>query len=142
MTATLLTKLNEPNVIRHVKGVEELPALVNIFSRRLNRLTPALRGLGIEVSIWHKEDGSYCSLKRLGHFVKEADALTRQASGDPSVTTTKKGKDFKPADGSDGSERFDDAPIKELPPKPEAHVQAPAQEDVADNQVAVKGGAA
>lgn len=139
MTATLLSKLNEREIMRNVRGIEDFPILTNIFSRRLNRLTPVLRGLGIEVSIWHEEDGSHCKLKRLPNFAKEADALTRHASANPSVASPKEGKDFKPTDGSDGNERFDDAPQKQVPTEPKTQ-NAPTHE-VPDNQIAAKGGA-
>ncbi|MFN4259534.1 MAG: hypothetical protein ACK4RK_09560 [Gemmataceae bacterium] len=144
MTATLLSKLNEPDIMRKVRGIEDFPILTNIFSRRLNRLTPVLRGLGIEVSIWHEEDGSHCTLKRLPNFVKETDALTRQSSANPSVANPKKGNDFKPADGTDGTERFDVAPAKTQAADPVADTEQSKTEvsPTLDNQVAVEGGAA
>lgn len=144
MTATLLSKLNEPDIMRKVRGIEDFPILTNIFSRRLNRLTPVLRGLGIEVSIWHEEDGSHCKLKRLPNFAKEADALTRQSSANASVANTKKGKDFKPTDGSDGTERFDEGPAKDRLTAAGAEADQPATSGspTPDNQVADVGGAA
>ncbi len=144
MTATLLSKLNEREIMRNVRGIEDFPILTNIFSRRLNRLTPVLRGLGIEVSIWHEEDGSHCKLKRLPNFRKEADALTRQSSADPSVANPKKGKDFKPTDGSDGTERFDEGPAKAsiAAPVAEADQHKTEESPTQDNQVATEGGAA
>ncbi len=139
MTATLLEKLRKTEIFRNVRGIEDFPILTNIFSRRLNRLTPALRGLGIEVCVQHKEDGSYCKMTRLKGFMKEVDALTRHASANPSVASPKQGIDFKPTDGSDGNERFDDAPQKQVPAEPKTQ-NAPTHE-VPDNQVAAKGGA-
>jgi len=144
MTATLLGKLNEPDVRRKIRGIEDFPILTNIFSRRLNRLTPAIRGFGIEVSIWHEEDGSHCKLKRLPNFVKEADALTRQASGSPSGATRKQGRDFTTADDADGTERFDDASGTAQVSNPVAgNDHVPAEEPPAQvNHVVVGGGAA
>ncbi|MEZ6142073.1 MAG: hypothetical protein R3B84_16025 [Zavarzinella sp.] len=108
MTATLLNKLSEQEIARKITGFENFPVLTNIFSRRLNRLKPVLRGLGIEADIWHEEDGSHCKVKRMSDFRVESDAFTRQSSGIASVAIPIKGKDFHPTDGSDEKARFDD----------------------------------
>ncbi len=102
---------------------EEIPAFTNIFSRRLRRLIPVLKGYGVEVSLRHEEDGSYCSLKRLPGFQREPDSATtlartaddasRQSSGQSSGGTATKGKEFRKADGADGETRFDDPKDKD-----------------------------
>lgn len=142
MTATLLSKLNEPDIMRKVRGAEDFPILTNIFSRRLNRLTPILRGLGMELKLWHEEDGSHCRLKRLPNFVIEADALIRQSSVEPSVAGSLTGKDFRPADGTDGTERFDEIP--EIAKVLDAKNDQEMAELTANNEIqnAVEGGAA
>ncbi len=144
MTATLLEKLREKDIFCNVRGIEDFPVLTNIFSRRLNRLMPALRGLGIEVRVEHKEDGSHCKMTRLKTFTKEADALTRQSSANPSVANPKKGKDFKPTDGSDGTERFDEGPAKDRTTAAGAEADQPktAESPTPDTKVADEGGAA
>lgn len=50
-------------------------------------------------------EGSHTSLKQLPGFVKEADAMTRQASAKPSAPSDHGGTDYIP---TDGTERFDD----------------------------------
>lgn len=85
MTSLLLDKLREHSVQNRIQSDQDFPILTNIFSRRLNRLVPALRGLGIEVTIWHEEDGSHTKLQRLPNFRREPDASTRQSSVEPSV---------------------------------------------------------
>jgi hypothetical protein len=109
MTAALLSKLNESDIRKSVSAVEQLPLLTNIFSRRLKRLTPKLRGLGIEVIIEHKEDGSHCRVSRLPHFEKEPDDLRRQPSVESSAVSIVGGRDYVPTDGVDGNERVEES---------------------------------
>lgn len=122
-TCVLLGKLRTNQLEGKTAQHEEIPAFTNIFSRRLRRLIPVLKGYGIEVSMRHQEDGSYCKLVRLATFQREGDSTTelakaadgenRQPSGQPSGGTTKKGKEFKKADATDGENRFDDPKDKE-----------------------------
>ena len=93
---------------------EGIPIFTNIFSRKLSRLIPALRGYGVEVVLEHKETGSHCSLKRLESFQKEpqleeavADGSANEPSGQSSGTTPKKGKDLPTTDDADGEFRSD-----------------------------------
>jgi hypothetical protein len=122
-TCVLLGKLRFIQMEAKTAQHEEIPAFTNIFSRRLRRLIPVLKGYGIEVSMRHQEDGSYCKLVRLATFQREGDSTTtlakaadgenRQSSGQPSGGTAKKGKDFRKADAADGEPRFDDPKDKE-----------------------------
>ena len=118
LTAGLLGLLRSLQLNNKIARHEEIPAFTNMFSRRLRRLIPVLKGYGVEVSIRHEEDGSNCSLKRLPGFQREPDSATtlagpaddrsRQPSGQSTGGTATKGKDFRKADGADGETRFDD----------------------------------
>jgi hypothetical protein len=122
-TCVLLGKLRTNQLQGKTAQHEEIPAFTNIFSRRLRRLVPVLRGYGVEVGMRHQEDGSYCKLVRLDAFQREGDSTTtlaktaddenRQPSGEPSGGIPKKGKEFKKADATDGENRFDDPKDKE-----------------------------
>jgi len=122
-TCVLLAKLRLIQIEAKTAQHEEIPAFTNIFSRRLRRLIPVLKGYGIEVSMRHQEDGSYCKLVRLATFQREGDSTTalaktadgenRQSSGQPSGGIAKKGKEFRKTDVSDGDNRFDDPKDKE-----------------------------
>jgi hypothetical protein len=92
----------------------DIPVFTNIFSRRLRRLIPALKGYGVSVSIEHKEDGSHCTLDCLETFqseptmaVTQADDIQAEASASSSDVTVRKGKDLPPTDDSDGENRVD-----------------------------------
>jgi hypothetical protein len=93
---------------------DDIPVFTNIFSRRLRRLIPALKGYGVSVSIEHKEDGSHCTLDCLETFqseptiaVTQADASSVESSASSSDVTVRKGKDLPPTDDSDGENRVD-----------------------------------
>ena len=123
LTAGLLGLLRALQETNKIAQHEEIPAFTNIFSRRLRRLIPVLKGYGVEASLRHEEDGSYCSLKRLPGFQREPDSATtlakpaddasRQSSGQSSGGTATKGKEFRKADGADGETRFDDPKDKD-----------------------------
>jgi hypothetical protein len=107
-----------------------IPVFANIFSRKLKRLIPVMKGYGVEMSLRHKEDGSYCTIRRLDSFAFEPDARDFQplatddskdeSSGESSVRIIGKGSDLQAADGSDGNIRFDSASSKigMMPPAP------------------------
>jgi hypothetical protein len=93
---------------------DDIPVFTNIFSRKLRRLIPALKGYGVSVSIEHKEDGSHCTLDCLETFQREptmavtqADASSDESSESSSDVTTRQGKDLPPTDDSDGENRVD-----------------------------------
>lgn len=123
LTSVLLGHLRTIQLNDKIARHEEIPAFTNIFSRRLRRLVPVLKGYGVEIKPRHEEDGSYCELVRLATFQKEpdpvmtlpevADGENRQSSGEPSGGTAKKGKDFRKSDATDGENRFDDPKDKE-----------------------------
>jgi hypothetical protein len=71
-TVSLLKQLRAIQSNGNISFAEEIPIFTNIFSRKLNRLIPVLRGYGIDVEMEHKEDGSHCSLTRLDSFKKES----------------------------------------------------------------------
>ena len=94
----------------------EIPTFTNIFSRRLARLVPVLRGYGVQIDLSHAEDGSRCKLTRLETFKLEpnsrqvqpsADGWKSESSDQPSGTTSMPGKDLAPADDTDGDFRSD-----------------------------------
>ncbi|WP_237228803.1 hypothetical protein [Rubinisphaera sp. JC750] len=67
--------LNELKLIevQKLSYASEIPAFVNVFSRRLRRRIPMLRGFGVSVTLEHKEQGSFCRLTRLENFQPEDD---------------------------------------------------------------------
>lgn len=114
-TAVLVKKLREIQDKGQICR-EEIPIFTNIFSRKLNRLIPVLRGYGIEVVIDHTEKGSHCRLKRMELFQKEsslddvqADGSFGESSGESSGSTQRPGKDLPPTDDADGESRNDSA---------------------------------
>ena len=93
---------------------EEIPIFTNIFSRKLNRLIPVLRGYGVVVEVEHRESGSHCTLTRLESFQREpliedirTDGFANESSGQSSDATTMNGKELPPTDGADGEFRTD-----------------------------------
>lgn len=107
-TLDLLGRFREIHGAGYVDVSEDIPVFVNIFSRRLRRLIPMLRGYGVEVVITHKEDGSRCTVKRLDNFEAEpADGSRVESSGESSDGTSDQGKDLPLPDDSDGTARTD-----------------------------------
>jgi hypothetical protein len=82
-TCVLLGKLRLIQKDGKISQNEEITGFTNIFSRRLRRLIPVLKGYGIEVSMRHEEDGSYCTLVRMETFQKEG---TRRRSSPRPLT--------------------------------------------------------
>ena len=108
-TIDLVKALCEAQKSGRISKVESIPEFTNIFSRRLRRLVPVLRGYGVAVTMEHKEEGSHCSLEKLDSFQKEplADDIQAEASASSSDVTVRKGKDLPPTDDSDGENRVD-----------------------------------
>jgi hypothetical protein len=100
-TVDLVKVLREAQKSGQISEAESIPVFTNIFSRRLRRLVPVLKGYGVVVTMEHKEEGSHCTLKRLDSFQREplADDIQAKASGSSSDVTTRQGKDLPPADG-------------------------------------------
>ena len=112
-TAVLVKKLRDIQAKGQISR-DEIPIFTNIFSRKLNRLIPVLRGYGIDVVIDHKESGSQCTLRRTESFQKEsslddiqADGSICESSGQSSGATPIAGTDLAPTDDSDGEFRSD-----------------------------------
>lgn len=106
-----LKKILDANFLSFSEGI---PTFTNIFSRKLNRLIPVLRGYGVEVVMEHKESGSHCTLTRMESFQKEPlpeeivpDGSTNQSSAKSSGATPKSGAGLPPADDADGEYRAD-----------------------------------
>lgn len=106
-----LKKIQNGNALSYSDGI---PTFTNIFSRKLNRLIPVLRGYGVDVSMEHKESGSHCTLKRMESFQKEplpeeilTDGSNNQSSATSSGVTPISGADLPPADDADGEYRAD-----------------------------------
>jgi len=115
-TAVLLQRLRRLQEEGLIGRTDRLPAFTNTFSRCLKRLTPVLRGVGVEVTLRHTEDGSYCRLQRLASFqvekpvsrvAVEADGSAIEPSAGSSGATAKVGTDLCSADASDGEIRVD-----------------------------------
>lgn len=117
-TVELLQKLREIQQLAVIDQGNEITSFVNLFSRQLKRLTPAFRGLGLEVELSHKEDGSYCTITRLPTFQLEADlaidpdGLGETSSGKSSAVSTKKVRGLPRPDGADGNIRLDSPKAK------------------------------
>lgn len=112
-TMALVKKLKEIQTEEKI-STDEIPIFTNIFSKKLNRLIPVLRGYGVEVVMEHKESGSHCTLKRLVTFKKEpsieevvTEGSAGKSSSQSSVTTPKTGTGLPSADGADGEFRGD-----------------------------------
>jgi len=113
-TVDLLQRLRKIQVEGAITFTEEIPVFTNIFSRRLSRLIPVLKGYGIEVTLDHEEDGSHCTLKRLPEFKVEpqlgqprTDGSPAESSGQSSVASGKQGSELQQTDDSDGDIRVD-----------------------------------
>ncbi|TWT60823.1 hypothetical protein [Rubinisphaera italica] len=107
-TKDLLIKLSEFQKEGKVSFHEEIPVFLNIFSRKLGRLIPTLKGYGIAVTIEHKEAGSHCSVRRLESFQLEApDDSKPSSSGSSSDATHCEGTALPLADATDGEIRSD-----------------------------------
>ena len=108
-TVDLVKALREAQKSGQISEAESIPVFTNIFSRRLRRLVPVLKGYGVVVTMEHKEEGSHCTLKRLDSFQREplADDIQATASALSSDVTVRKGKDLPPTDDSDGENRVD-----------------------------------
>lgn len=131
-TAQLVKTLKKIQRDGGLSSTEEIPIFTNIFSRKLSRLIPVLRGYGIEVTLEHKESGSHCLLTRTESFQKEPmpeevfpDDFTKQSSDASSGGTPGRGKDLPLSDGADGEYRAD--PPKSSSGAGEAKGQAAAK---------------
>lgn len=123
LTAGLVGELRVLQRSGKISQHEDIPAFTNMFTRRLRRLVPVLKGYGVVVEIYHKEDGSHTRLTRLDDFQVEPDSATtlinppddrnRQASGHSSGVNATMGREFRKADGDDGETRFDDPKDKD-----------------------------
>jgi len=119
MTAEIVKELRSVQTAGGISSHEPIPVFTNIFSRRLARLIPVLKGYGIGVTLDHREAGSYCTLSRLESFKPEpnpgqpqvaSDDSGKTPSGESSGITVKQGSGYGPADGSDGEMRVDPPP--------------------------------
>ena len=113
-TGVLCKELKEIQTANSLSHSEAIPTFTNIFSRKLNRLIPVLRGYGVEVVMEHKESGSHCTLTRMESFQKEPlpeevvpDGSPDESSGEPSVATPKAGAGLPLPDDADGKFRAD-----------------------------------
>lgn len=116
-TVVLLQTLRTLQQEGKISYAEEIPIFTNIFSRRLTRLVPVLRGYGVQVDLSHAEDGSRCTLTRLetfnyepnvGQVVLSADGKKDESSGQSSGGKPITGKQFQQTDGTDGETRLED----------------------------------
>jgi hypothetical protein len=106
LTGLLSKELKKIQDADFLSSSEGIPTFTNIFSRKLNRPIPVLRGYGVDVVMEHKESGSHCTLKWMGAFQKEPlpeeivpDGSTNQSSAKSSGATPKSGAGLPPADG-------------------------------------------
>ena len=129
-TIDLVKALCEAQKSGRISKVESIPEFTNIFSRRLRRLVPVLKGYGVAVTIEHKEEGSHCALEQLDSFQKEpfADDIQAEASASSSDVTVRKGKDLPPTDDSDGENRVDPPSPKTQTASEESTVTETCQE--------------
>ncbi|MGQ9762681.1 MAG: hypothetical protein ACUVQH_12305 [Thermogutta sp.] len=142
-TAVLLRELRRIQREQKISTAEEISVFTNIFSRRLGRLIPTLRGYGILLSFRHQEDGSYCQLQRLPTFRYEPEAgrtqprapddLHEEASLLPSVSSPRQGTTLVLTDDADGEVRFDPPRAKATMSPPQAlHEEQAATVDAED----------
>ncbi|MGQ9563161.1 MAG: hypothetical protein ACUVTH_06465, partial [Thermogutta sp.] len=142
-TAVLLRELRRIQREQKISTAEEISVFTNIFSRRLGRLIPTLRGYGILLSFRHQEDGSYCQLQRLPTFrygpeagrtqPRAPDDLHEEASLLPSVSSPRQGTTLVLTDDADGEVRFDPPRAKATMSPPQAlHEEQAATVDAED----------
>lgn len=89
--------------VKKLNYTSEIPAFLNVFSRRLRRRIALLRGFGVSVTLEHKEKGSFCTLARMENFQAEDDPDGSVVLS--SVVSTGQGKDMAVADDTDGQIR-------------------------------------
>ena len=115
-TVVLLQKLRSFQTDGSISFAEEISIFTNIFSRKLTRLVPVLRGYGVQVDLSHGEEGSRCKLTRLEAFQFEpnagqvqpsADGKRNESSGSSSVAKPMTGSKIQRTDGTDGTVRFE-----------------------------------
>ena len=103
-TAALLVMLRELHSNRCYHMGPGISPFIHVFSRKLRRLIPTLRGYGIGVSLVHHEDGSYCTTKKLDNFEMEVPDGSTFVS---SAVNGMSGKDLPPPDDTDGKLRIE-----------------------------------
>ena len=110
-TAELSKKLK---AIRKANSLpDSIPTFTNIFSRKLNRLIPVLRGYGVEVVMEHRESGSHCTLTQMESFQKEpvpgevVNKGPKTPPGGSTGTNTQPGQSLPIPDSGDGAQRTD-----------------------------------
>lgn len=86
-TAELQRKLIDLQNSPKISGLPAITPVTNFFVRKLKGLIPALRGLGIDVEITHKEDGSFTTVKRLTSFKREPNSKVVMDDGDPQASS-------------------------------------------------------
>lgn len=145
-TAVLVNRLLKIQTECKISSAGEIPIFTNIFSRKLNRLIPVLRGYGIEVVMEHKDSGSHCTLKRLESFQKEPsvedavyDGSTSQSSAQPSGVKPCTGSQIQTSDGTDGEMRYEGAEEKSSLKMPQTN--NPEPQPMTPNVSVKKGGA-
>ncbi|REJ67328.1 MAG: hypothetical protein DWQ31_11725 [Planctomycetota bacterium] len=116
-TVELVEKLRALQDRGRLSAKDEIPVFTNIFSRRLRRLIPVLRGYGIGTEFRHQEDGSYCKLTRLANFQREvagdtvmpdaSDGSQKEPSGKPSAISSSNGTELQVSDDTDGAARME-----------------------------------
>lgn len=145
-TAVLVSRLRKIQAEEKISSAGEIPIFTNIFSRKLNRLIPVLRGYGIEVVMEHKDSGSHCTLKRLDSFQNEPsidDAVyegsTSQSSAQPSGVKPCTGRQIQTSDGTDGEMRYEGVEEKSSLKIPQTNNPVPLPTTLNDS--VKKGGA-
>jgi hypothetical protein len=118
-TADLVRTLRQRQSEGAISFSEEIPVFTNIFSRRLTRLIPVLKGYGVDTVLEHRETGSHVFLQRLPTFAIEpvsgqlgTDGSSLQSSGQSSVVNRLRGSELQQADDSDGETRVDASDAK------------------------------
>jgi hypothetical protein len=104
-TRDLFNRLHRPDIqdrLQIAALANKFPANTQVFSRRLNSVTHVLAAIGIDISLHHKEDGSYCVLRmRQPLFTREPDGLCVIPSASFSNAKTRPANTLTPADGTD-----------------------------------------
>ncbi len=100
-TADLWTLVNAREIEAQVladKGT--LCKALNYFSRRLDELEYQFRKVGLEVTVTHKETGSWTTLVRRDEvFLPDPTVLVRADGSTPSASGTSSGGNLLPAKG-------------------------------------------
>lgn len=107
-TNMLWAEINDHKIeVQVTADKKTLPKAINLFSRRVTELYEEYRKEGLDVTIGHKEDGSWVTIVRNDNLFHSGPVLVvpddqpPSSSGKPSETNSISSKDLEKTDGTD-----------------------------------------